>query len=177
MMLVAVAGFILWLVIGIAGLSSSVDHFVRASVPGEQTVQLDARKYIVYGESTGNFEPNFAIQVIDPETGTAVPIAPYFGSLTYSFGHHGWAKGTMTPPHAGSYRVITTGEGTSGASVAFGSSFAGRLVATIVGAFAFGAIAGLTGLILLIVTGVRRSRARRVMQQPPWQGAPRAQPY
>jgi hypothetical protein len=128
-------------------------------------MQLEARKYVVYyeGPSAEVSVPPFEIEIAEARTGTPLAIAPYGGSLTYSFNdHEGSAQATVTPRRAGSYLVRTNSDVRStGAAVALGPSIAGPLLRGILGTFAIGGLLVLSGGILLAVTAVRRSRARR----------------
>ena len=47
---VGVVGAVLWFVLSLVNLSNEVDDFQRVPVPGEGTVQLEARKYVIYYE-------------------------------------------------------------------------------------------------------------------------------
>lgn len=85
-------------------------------------------------------------------------------SLTYSINdQEGSAQATVTPAHPGAYVVRTNSDlPRAGANVALGPSIAGQLLRGILGTFAIGGLLVGSGVILLVVTGVRRSRARRV---------------
>lgn len=160
---VGVAGAVLWLVLSLVSLGNEIDDFQRVPVPGEGTVQLEARKYVIYleGSNGGEVAPRFEIAVTDPETARPLAIETYDGSLTYSFGEEGSAQATLTPPRAGTYRVETAGaERTPEAQVAFGRSVAGSIVRSVLGAFAIGALFTGAGVALLVVTIIRRRRAR-----------------
>ena len=162
-------GAVLWFVSALAGIDNDVDDFQRVPVPGEATVQLEARKYVVYYESLTAEEvvPPFKIAIADARTGTPVAIEPYGTSLTYSVsGHEGSAQATVTPAHAGAYAVRTDDGETSGASVALGRSLAWPILRGILGTFAIGGLLAGSGVILLVVTAVRRSRARRAPVDP-----------
>ena len=139
-----VLGAVLWFITSLAHISNGVDDFQRAPVPGEATMQLEARKYVVYYEGLNADEvvPPFEIEIADATTGTPLAIAPYGGSLTYSFsGHEGSAQGTVTPVHAGAYAVRTdSGARTSGASIALGRSLAWPILRGILGTFAIGGV-------------------------------------
>ncbi len=175
LMLFSVIGAVAWLVISLVGVASTVDGWLRVGVPAEATVQLEARKYVVFYESPTAQEqvPPFRVQVFDAQSGAEVPVAPYAGSLTYDFGKQGSAQGTITPPRPGKYRVVTTTEGdTSEANIALGESVGTDLARAAIGSVLIGLTLGFAGLILLIVTGVRRSRARRATQSAgAWPGA------
>jgi Domain of unknown function (DUF4234) len=167
-------GAVLWFVSSLAGISNEVDEFQRVPVPGEATMQLEARKYVVYyeGLTADELVPPFEIEITDTRTGAPLAIAPYGGSLTYSFsGREGSAQGTLTPAHAGAYAVRTVSGGrTSGASVALGRSLAWPILRGILSTFAIGGLLAGSGVILLVVTGVRRSRARGALPVDPGSG-------
>jgi hypothetical protein len=161
---VGVIAAVAWFVVSLARLGDDIDRFERVSIPGEGTVQLDAREYVLYyeGSNAEQFVPRFRIQIVDAQTRAPLEIEPYSGSLTYSLsGHEGSAQGTVTPPQAGSYAVRTDGEAAIGANVAFGRSIAWPILWSILGAVAIGLVLFGSGVALLIVTAVRRSRASR----------------
>jgi hypothetical protein len=153
----------LWFVISFVRLDDQIDGFARVPVPGEQTVRLEARKYIVYYEGFAALEiiptPD-ELTIADAESGDDLEIEPYAGSLTYSFGERdGSAQGTVTPPRAGDYVVTTNSEDAgSNAAVALGDSIATPLLRTIVGTIVIGALLVLAGVIMLVVTAIRRNR-------------------
>jgi len=76
-------------------------------------------------------------------------------------GHSGRAQGTVTPPQAGIYelRAASAADPAAGYAVALGDSIAGRIVRTILGAFAIGGVLLAAGIALLVTTGVRRRRS------------------
>jgi hypothetical protein len=120
-----VVGAVLWFVFSLLNLDNEVDDFQRVPVPGERTVQLEARKYVIYFEGPNADEavPQFEIAITDTDTERPLETSTYGGSLTYSFGEEGSAQATITPPRAGTYAVRTGGaEATPAAQVAFGRS-------------------------------------------------------
>jgi hypothetical protein len=168
LILCAVAGAILWAVVAVSHIVSLIDDFQHVQIPGSENVRLEARKYVIYVEGPGadRSVPPVRIQITDPRTQTPVPLQPYTSSLTYSFNTKGSAQATVTPSRAGVYRVRTGGvDAQSGYQIAIGESVGGKIVSTIVGAFVVGGVLGISGIALLIVTGVRRSRRRQ--RQPP----------
>jgi hypothetical protein len=168
-----VFGAVLWFVISILALGDKVDDFQRVPIPGEATVQLEARKYVIYYESptADEFVPAFAIDIVDAATGAPAPVAGYGSTLTYSYsGHEGSAVATVTPPTTGDYLVRTDGDpGPGTANVALGESLAGPLLRMILGAFGIGAVLCLSGVALIGVTAVRRSRLHPAPQGEPGQ--------
>ena len=168
-----VVGAVLWGVLSFLAIDDTVDDFARAPAPGMARVELEARKYIVYVEGPGvdrDFSAPVEILVVDPSRDWALPVADYSASLTYSMsGHSGRAQGTVTPPRAGVYelRAATTAGPSAGSAVALGDSIAGRIVRTILGAFAIGGLLLAAGVALIVTTGVRRSRRRAGPGPPP----------
>jgi hypothetical protein len=165
-----VAAAVLWFFGSLTSLSDDVDGFERAPLPGEATVQLEARKYVLYYEGSGAEEavPAFTVEVLDARTGMPLALEDYGSSLTYSFsGHEGSAQATVTPAQAGAYRVRTTGgRGVSGEAVALGRSLAWPIVRGILGTFAIAAVGIAVGVILIAVTAIRRSRTARATVDP-----------
>lgn len=159
-----VVGAILWGVLSFTAIGDTVDDFQRAPAPGMAHVELEARKYIVYVEGPGvgrDREPPVEIWIVDRSGEGVLPLAGYSGSMTYSIsGHSGTAVATVTPPRAGVYslRAATTSPPSAGLQVALGDSIAGRIVRTILGAFAVGGVLLAAGIALLVTTGVRRRR-------------------
>ncbi len=169
----AVAGAILWAVVAFSHIVSTIDDFQHVAIPASETVRLEARKYVVYieGPNADEVVPPVRIAITDERTETDVPLRDYSSSLTYSFNTTGSAQATVTPPHAGTYRVRTAADDSaSGYQLAIGESIGGKIVSAVVGAFVVGGVLGIAGLGLLIATGVRRSRRRQ--QQPPGASLP-----
>jgi len=168
----AIAGAILWGVLSFVAIGDTVDDFHRAPAPGAASVQLEARKYIVYVEGPGvgeDFAPPVEVRVVDRRSDRALALAGYSGSLTYSMGgHSGRAVGTVTPARAGSYelRAAAGADPAAGFEVALGDSIGGRIVRAILGAFAIGGLLMAAGIALAVTTGVRRSR-RTAAASPP----------
>jgi len=169
----AIAGAILWAVIGITNLISTIDDFHHVAIPGSEVERLEAPKYGIYIEGPGADEsaPPVRIRVTDARTEAPVPVRDYGATVTYSFDRTGSALATVTPPHAGDYRVRTEGEGSSDYRLAIGDSVGGKIVSAVVGAFVVGGVLGISGIALIIIAAVKRSRRRR-QQPPPGSGLP-----
>jgi hypothetical protein len=165
-----VLGWVLLFLGSLLALRNEVDDFQRVALPGEATMELEARKYVVYSESSPGAESvsEFRIAVTDTQTGTAVQLAPYESSLTYSFsGRDGTARATVRPPHPGKYRVSSDARTpTSGATVALGRSLAWPILRGILITFAIGGLLVISGGTLLAITAIRRSRMSRATASP-----------
>jgi hypothetical protein len=158
--LVVFLGGVVWLVVGLASVFSHVDSFARVAIPAGGQVSLDhSGGYVIYYEGPGAQSgqiPPFQVRVTPASAGAAVrSLAPYGGSLTYSNGsHEGSAVLTLQVTHPGRFTVETPGAANlpAGSDLAFGDSFGGGLVASIVG----GVLLILAGLAVLIVIFVIR---------------------
>jgi hypothetical protein len=170
-----------WLVVGLVSVFSHVNAFARVAVPAGGQVSLDhTGGYVIYYEGPGAQAgriPPFQVRVTPASVGAAVrSLAPYGGSLTYSNGsHQGSAVLTLQVTHPGRFTVETPG-GTNlptGSDLAFGDSFGGGLVGSIVGGVLL-ILAGLAGLIVIFIiriVGTNRARSPVPAWSPP-AGAP-----
>ncbi len=171
----AVVAGVLWVVLSFVGIAATLDDFVRVPAPGSQEVVLEARKYVVYFEGPGAGEdsiPPIEASIRDARNEQPLQLAGYGASLTYSIGgHSGVAQATVTPPRAGRYIVSagTTLEPSAGLEVALGASIGGKIVRSILGAFAIGGLLLLAGIILIVMTVAKR---RRRPPPPPAPDAP-----
>ena len=176
--LVVFLGGVAWLVVGLASVFSHVDSFARVAIPAGGQVSLDhTGGYVIYYEGPGAQSgqiPPFQVRLTPASAGAAVrSLAPYSGSLTYSNGsHEGSAVLTLQVTHPGRFTVETPG-GTNlpaGSDLAFGDSFGGGLVASIVGGVLL-ILAGLAALIVIfIIRIVKTNRARSPV--PAWSPPP-----
>jgi len=164
----AFLGAAVWVVLAFFGLMSQVNGFQRMTVPGTATVQVtQAATRVLYFEGPRTAAPvgQLGIRVTGPG-GNAVAVAAYHGDLRYDVpgesGRVGKAIASFHAAAAGDYRIsagpATTG---TGGTLAVGDDVMWNVAPHIAGAgavFLAGAGAGLT---LIIITGVRRSAARR----------------
>jgi len=180
--LLAFLGGVAWLIIGLVSVFSHVNSFARVAVPAGGQVSLDhSGGYVIYYEGPGAQSgqiPPFRVRVTPASAGAAVQsLAPYGGSLTYSNGsHQGSAVLTLQVTHPGRFTVETPGATSlpAGSDLAFGDSFGGGLVASIVGGVLL-ILAGLAGLIAIFVIRLvqaNRARSATAAQQAGSAGAP-----
>lgn len=167
LMVLALVGSILYGFLSLKSTARTVEAFQRVDLPGTATVELEARKYIIYAEGPGANQstPEVEVAVTDLRSQSPVSVRPYLTSLTYSFGTAGSAVATVTPPQAGSYEIRATSTDETATTLALGDSVVGGILRTVLGAFAVGGVLGVSGLILVIVTGVRH--AIRHSRRPP----------
>ena len=144
----------------------SIDDFERAPVGEVGTLDLEAGEMVVYGEK-GNGDGITATlgeTRIRPagERGDELTLDDYEAEFTYDNGtRSGRAEFTVEIPDDGEYQIATQGVPGGATTVAVGPSVAGKLVSAIVGALVIGGIGVIAGVILLIVTGIRRRKFRR----------------
>ncbi|MEP1126541.1 MAG: hypothetical protein ABJH68_21865 [Ilumatobacter sp.] len=153
--LVMVLGVVLAIVLGVfgvIGISDTVDDFARVS-PGTDEVRIDsAGDYVIYAED-GSFFAD--VQVLSPD-GEPVTTSRYSTELTYDLGgRNGQAVSTFEAPSSGTYTVTTD------TRIAIGPSVAGELVRAILIPFIVTGLGILLGLIVIIVTAVKRSNSKK----------------
>ena len=176
--LLVLLGGVAWLVVGLVSVFSHVNSFARVAVPAGGQVSLDhSGGYVIYYEGPGAQSgriPAFQVRVTPASAGAAVrSLGTYNGSLTYSNGsHQGSAVLTIQVTHPGRFTVETPG-GTglpAGSDLAFGDSFGGGLVASIVGGVLL-ILAGLAVLIVIFVIRlVKTNRVKSAAAQQPGSG-------
>jgi hypothetical protein len=159
---------VLWAVLGLHALASTIDDFQRLPAPGTHEITLPASKQVLYDEQPGGrttAHELFVIELSDAASGAPVPLHRYSASLSYSIhGKAGTAWYSVTAAHAGRYRIKVQAPESPGRRVAIGPSVSGRIVRTLVGTLVLGfGVAG-GGLLLMIVTAIRRRAAQRAQK-------------
>jgi hypothetical protein len=175
---------IVWFIVAIVGLVNAPDDFQRISVPGSDTVTLGEGDWIIYYETGYIVDRSYnppSVDVTGPD-GRSINVQYSSDSYTYTVGgSQGDSLYQFSASAPGAYTIdaSTVGEPglRSGDQIAVGRPlFDGGRVGGIIGSIAIGAVSFLVGLVILIVTIVRRGRARRrpayVPYQPPYGGGP-----
>jgi hypothetical protein len=199
------SGAIGWFVATAVYLVGAPDSYAHVAVPGEGSIQIkDAGQYTIYGETTRTYVSSSSFSrplvTIADASGSSVDISPTysssFGSSSYSNdGLHGYPIGTFRVDRPGAYQVTVKdplGAATSptpGSStrttiatdpavtrIAVGRDETARALRGFLGSTALGVVAFIVGAIMLIVTGVKRSRSRRRLFPPASPAIPRG-PY
>ena len=168
-------GGVAWLVFGLVSVFSHVNSFARVAIPAGGQVSLDhSGGYVIYYEGPGaqsGRTPSFRVRVTPASAGAAVrSLAPYSGSLTYSNGsHEGSAVLTLQVTHPGRFTVETPGRTglPAGSDLAFGDSFGGGLVASVVAGVLL-MLAGLAGLVVIFVIRLVKTSRARSAPAPTW---------
>jgi hypothetical protein len=168
-------GAVVWFVVAIIGLVDAPNDFARFDVPGSAVVALDDGDWMIYHEYPGANSSSYrippSVDVTGP-TGRPVSVRPVSGSYTYDIGgHDGVAIYEFTANDAGSYTIDaqTVGEplGRGADGIAIGRPmFGASQLGSILGSMGLGGAALVIGLIVLIVTIVRRGNARRARRPP-----------
>jgi hypothetical protein len=161
-----IIGGIAWGVINGVDFVDAVDDFQRTPVGRVGTVDLDRGDYVIYGEKGGGDGITAVLASVrmrpSGEEGNELDIEEYEAEFTYDVGNrNGRAEFTVEIPDDGEYEILAEGISSGATTVAVGPSVAGKLVSAIVGALLIGGIGVVVGVILMIVTGVRRRKFRQ----------------
>jgi hypothetical protein len=166
---------IVMIVNGVSGFSRSIDRMQRVSLTSGGTVDLGSSgTYRMYLERPGTQDDPFAvpanvpgITVIDPDGGLhAIENDRVDESYSYN-GRSGQKLGKFDAPSPGIYRIRVTGaDGAGFGTLAVAKNGPFHSIAPILfGVFGGGAMV-VTGIVLLVIGGIRRSRSRRMIPHP-----------
>ena len=162
-------GAIVWFAVGFIRFSDRIDDFQRVPTNGQGEVTFDeAGGYVIHFEGPGASDgeiPSGQAQLTPVGGGEPVPLETYESDFTYDLnGRAGVAVLTVDIVEPGTYLLESESEGEG--ELAVGRSVAGTLVTGIVGGLALGGFGLVVGVIVLIVTAVRRRGARP--KNAPW---------
>ena len=179
------AGVVLGVVLVVSGVREvvhSVDDLQRVSLTSGGPVDLrEAGTYRVFLErpystdGTGELRfssPDPRVTVVDP-TGNPVQMHSDFVQENYDIGgHHGRKIGRFVATEPGTYRVRVQNVdgGDLRGAIAVGRHSPGPAVVRILGGVFGGGLLAVAGIVVMIVSGIRRSRSRR--PGPGFPGAP-----
>jgi hypothetical protein len=159
---IAVGGLIVGAAWGFSAYRSYQDRiegFSRIGVPGQAPFTVTASgERVIYFEGPSSTSPAPSdIRVTGPD-GSAVAVQSYAADLRYDApdGSVGRAVATFAAPMAGAYNLIASGPV---GVLAIGEGIPASTVASILGALTLIGAAILVGLMLLLVTRVRRSKS------------------
>jgi hypothetical protein len=157
------------------GFDDALLEGTRTPVPGERVVQLEERRYNVFFEAPDIYDPDrvgealddpstspLRIRVRDAQTERLLDLKGYSGTFTLSGDRDSTAVASVEIPREGRYRLsVTTSDDLpySSPTIALGEPIRQRVV-RLIGGIVVAAVAFLTGLLILIVTLVVRSRRR-----------------
>lgn len=169
---VAVTG----LVIGIRSIGETVDGYQRVSARSGGSIQLDdAGSYRVFFEGAGaddGFGAPGVFSIIGPD-GQEVLLESDFSSENYSVnGHSGRKIAKFRAPTAGRYQIrpVTNDGGPITGTLAIGKRGPTGSIFAILGGIFGGLALFVVGAVVLIVSGVRRSRSRQAARAYPGPG-------
>ncbi len=172
---------LVWFVIAIVGAVNAPNDFARTAIPGAMSVEIGTGEWVLYHEgpninSLGTFERDPSIDVYDP-TGDLV-ILDYDTNISSNYdigGHEGRSFARFDADVAGVYDIEVFGEpSSSSTAVAIGRPLFEGAIVGIVGSIVLGAVCFLIALTLLIVTLVRRGKAKKAQATAPYQPVPAA---
>jgi hypothetical protein len=153
-------GGLAWGLTAYRGLQEEIDGFARLTVPGEAVVPIEASGgQVVYYEGPGSPSlQDLDVRIMGPG-GAHVPVDVYDADLRYDAPDQvvGRAIGTFQAATPGRYGIVV-GAAPQGSRVAVGGSIASSKLGSIIGALLLVVAAGAAGLVLAVVTGIRRSR-------------------
>jgi hypothetical protein len=164
----AVIGAVIWVVVAFFEYQQQIDRYPRTTVPGVATVQVsDSSTRVLYYENTrGTTTPTvaqLAVSVTDA-SGASIDVTPYDGDLRYDVpgdnSRVGRAVAEFHPNQPGAYQVRSAAVDVTG-TLAIGGDIVWDIAPHAIGAGALFLVGGGAGVVLLIVTGVRRANARR----------------
>lgn len=173
MVAVGIIGGAILTIVGIHSVSRTVDGYQRVPADGGGSIDIgEPGTYRVFFERAGVDEDGALVSVpvieINPPDGATVTLLSDTTSETYSFGGRDGRKiGRFVAVRTGRYRITTPSGSTTRSGADRGVIAVGRKgpVAGIIGA-GLGVLGGLAlvivGIIVMIVSGVRRSRSRRM---------------
>jgi len=164
-----IVGAVAWVVLGIGALSDEIDRFQRVPFGGSGEISFsEPGSYVIYYEDGLDVFPGFRADIEPLDGGAAEDPRDYTSDLTYNLGgHSGQAVGTIRILEPGRFRFNTTTTSEAGGQLAVGPSIGRRLVFTVVGALGLAFGSAILGVTILIVTAVKRHRARRRAEQGP----------
>lgn len=164
LMVIAFVTTMVLLFTNVSRLQGDLDELPRLE-PGESAVlDLDPGTYLVYVEGySETFLPDVSVVGDDGE----VPVVQSSVTEEYDIGDfRGRSNSQFIISEAGSYGVFNY----SSDRIAVGPSLIGKLVRAVVVPFGIGAVLGISGLVLLIVTLVRRRRSKSQLAYGPGPG-------
>jgi len=144
----------------------------RVDVPGSRNLQLGSGNYLLYLEApSGMSADQRSVPVVEVRAADGTPLdvqPPDEGDdeFTYDWsGDTGRAIGSFSAGSGGAVTVTVRGEPRPDEHIAVARDVLNENSAVVVGALAVGAVAFLGGLVLIITTAVRRSRASAPSRQ------------
>ena len=160
-----VAG-VVWLIVGLSSIISSVNNLQRVPAPGRGTITLThSGGFTVYYEGPGaqsNNIPALHVNVTPATPGARVTgLTQYSSSLTYHINSHsGRAVLTLHVTEAGRYTVTVVGQRAAGADLAIGKSITSGIVGTVGPSIPL-ILLGIFAAILLFIIRFIRKRSMR----------------
>lgn len=162
---------------------SKVEDFDRVSVPGETVVSIEeAGGYTVYHEFPGASDISdlfsgdtvgLTVEIAAPD-GSDVRLDRYSSDVSYEWEEfEGVALYSFRADEPGDYQVTAEGAvGTVAVGRGIGDDIVDDALGGIIGGLLFGLVAFVSGLVIVIVTAVKRGRRRRAQLYSGYGGGP-----
>jgi hypothetical protein len=179
--LVGVLAAVVWGVIGLRSLSRQVQNFPRAALPArlDALVTEPGRQFIYYERGDHHEGGDAAgltfvgLVVLGPDGQQPATRQPD-GRIEYDIGgHSGYAMAMFDADRPGQYTVEAQG-GRPGGAIAVSKSMAGAITRMVVGPLALAFVTVVAGVVLAVVTYLRRRRSRTYAAARPDQPPPAA---
>jgi hypothetical protein len=174
-------------VAGVLNLRNSIEDFGRFKVedgtgaatvtfekPGEYSIYYESESKVCADLSAtpaescetvavrGEDDPPAQLDISITSGDRSLPIGPAENSLDYSFsGFTGTEVATVDVDEAGSYSMVVETRREGEFAIALGKDVVATVLPWVLGAMALAAVGLILGLIILIVTGVKRRRRKR----------------
>jgi hypothetical protein len=175
-MAVGIIGGVVWLSVSIATIVGRPNNYERINVPGERTLNFtEAGTFNLYAETSNPVY--YYDSLVEPDVDVVGPdgnrVGTNIASTTETYdigGRYGEKFATVDIPEPGNYVVSVTagrGDGVKPVRIAVGQSIAGADDArAIIGAVLVAIVGFFGGLIILIVTGVKRGKVKKALAPP-----------
>lgn len=176
LLVIGCGGALVWFIVTVVGMVPNPSNYARTTIPGQITERFEEGSYTVFYESPAARASTYSAPQVRVWNGDE-PVLLNETFLTSSYVRDGRAGSSIARFRVrspGVYRIEVIGEPQPESfqvAVGLDESMAG--VGGILGSMALGGLSFLVALVLLIVTVVRRGKAKRANQpQLPPYGAP-----
>jgi hypothetical protein len=189
LILAAVVTSISMIIAGVVSTSRSVDHFARFVAPGEATLTFTkGGTYTIYYEyrstvdgksySTSSDPPPLSLTLRNASGGT-VPVKAKSNEVSFSVNDRaGKSIAEFSIAGPGTYTLTADSPGNNEPFVlAIGKSVFGTLLAWAVSGLVIGFVLGVAGVVIIIVTAVKRGRRKRAAKASYPSGPGMGSPY
>ena len=175
---VVLAGMVIaavWVVLGLRSVSRDVQSFPRSALPARLTVPVtEPGRQVIYYEGGRTGGGTFlGLTVLGPD-GQQPAVQGPGRRIDYNIGgHSGYAMAMFDADRPGQYTIEAQG-GQPGGAIAVSKNMSGAIIRTVVGPLATLFVTVVAGVVLAVVTYLRRRRSRTDAAARPDQPPPAA---